>query len=238
MPSLWFAHQWSRSVRAIVVVSSDRNIAWEFDVINLAHYDANQESSELLAVDDSVFGAGMSYQLLRDACLMYDSNLRVGTAKTKTRAEVQGSSKKLYKQKGTGRARAGNRRTPVRVGGGHAFAKRPRNWYYRLPKKSLHIATRMAIRYKMQSGSCFVVDSMLLASPKTRLLSQCINKLGLSNQRLLIVTPAIDATILRASNNISNVTVASLADLNASAVIRSHSIVFLRQSLVLAGAIL
>ena len=207
----------------------------ELVVINVRRFDANQKSVEPVEVDDNIFGTVISYQLLHDACLMYESNRRVGTAKTKTRAEVQGSSKKLYKQKGTGRARAGNRRTPVRVGGGHAFAKRTRDWYYRLPKKSLRVATRMAIRHKMMSGRCCIADAIELDAPKTRLLSQCISRLGMGNQRLLIVTAAVDGSILRASNNIGNVTVSPLSDLNASIVIRSESVVFLRQSLTLLG---
>lgn len=205
-------------------------------MIKVRHFDANQEPVEPIEVDDGVFGAGISCQLLHDACLMYDSNRRVGTAKTKTRAEVQGSSKKLYKQKGTGRARAGNRRTPVRVGGGHAFAKRPRNWYYRLPKKALRAATRMALRHKLINGCCSIVDTIALVAPKTRFLAECISRLGLRNRRLLIVTAVVDRAILRASNNIPGVTVAPVSDLNSSMVIRSQAVLFLRPSFGLMGA--
>lgn len=204
-------------------------------MIKLLHFDANMEPSDALEIADNAFAARVSHQLLHDACLMYDSNLRVGTAKTKSRAEVQGSSKKLYKQKGTGRARAGNRRTPVRVGGGHAFAKRPRDWYYRLPKKSLRIATRMALQCKVESGQCCVVDALELALPRTRLLSQSIKRIGMGNRKLLIVTPDLDMAIVRASNNIPNLSVAPLADLNARMIIGSHGILFLRRSLAVLG---
>ena len=207
----------------------------EIVVIQVFHFDSNQAPLPPINVDEQRFGSRISSQLLHDACLMYDSNRRVGTAKTKTRAEVQGSSKKLYKQKGTGRARAGNRRTPVRVGGGHAFAKRPRNWYYRLPRKALRIATRMALHYKLRSGHCYVVDSIDLDAAKTRLLSQCIGSLGLSGRRLLIVTPTINSTILRASRNLPGVQVCVASDLNADSLIRSQSIVFLGQGLELVG---
>ena len=83
---------------------------------------------------------------------MYQSNLRLGTAKTKSRGEVAGSTKKMYRQKGTGNARAGSRRSGIRRGGGHIFAKRPRNWTYRLPHKAVQLATRMALAAKLRDA--------------------------------------------------------------------------------------
>src|SRR5436189_6231251 len=96
-------------------------------------------------LDTAVLAPEVNKQLLHDVVVMYQSNQRLGTAKTKSRAEVRGSTKKMYRQKGTGNARAGSRRSPVRLGGGHTFAKRPRDWYFRLPKKAVQLATRMAL---------------------------------------------------------------------------------------------
>src|SRR5262245_28004590 len=90
----------------------------------------------------------ISKQLLHDAVVMYQSNLRLGTAKTKSRGEVAGSTKKMYRQKGTGNARAGSRRSGIRRGGGHIFAKKTRDWTYRLPRKAIQQATRMALAAK------------------------------------------------------------------------------------------
>ena len=205
-------------------------------VISVPHYDSALEKLAPKSVPDGLLTATISAQLLHDACQMYDSNLRVGTAKTKTRAEVQGSSKKLYKQKGTGRARAGNRRTPVRVGGGHAFAKRPRNWYYRLPKKSLKLATRMALQYKLLNGQCCIVDAIGLVAAKTRLLSSRINAIGLGGRRVLIVTPEFDKTLVTAAANLPDVTVCVLSDLNASSILRCRVVVLLGASLELLSA--
>ena len=87
----------------------------------------------------------------------------------------------------------------------------------------------------MQRGHCYIVDSIDLVSPKTQLLSRCIGNIGLANQRLLIVTPGFDMVLLRASNNLPNVTVAPATELNASAIIRNRAIVFLRQSLSVIG---
>ncbi len=89
-------------------------------------------------------------QLLHDAVVMYEANQRQGTFATKSRARVAGSTKKMYRQKGTGNARAGSRRSGIRRGGGHIFAKQPRDFGYRLPRKALHLATRMALASKIQ----------------------------------------------------------------------------------------
>ena len=96
-------------------------------------------------VDPEQLAPRISRQLLHDAVVMYQNNLRQGSVKTKTRSEVSGSSKKMYRQKGTGNARAGSRRSGIRRGGGHIHARQPRDWSYRLPKKALRIATRMAV---------------------------------------------------------------------------------------------
>ena len=95
-------------------------------------------------IEPTTLAPHINKQLLHDVVVMYQSNLRLGTAKTKSRGEVAGSTKKMYRQKGTGNARAGSRRSGIRRGGGHIFAKRPRDWTYRLPRKAVQLATRMA----------------------------------------------------------------------------------------------
>lgn len=172
-------------------------------------------------LDPAVVAPKVVRQLLKDAVVMYHANRRVGTVKTKTRAEVQGSSKKLYKQKGTGRARAGNRRTPVRVGGGHAFAKVPKDWSYRLPKKSLRLATRMAIRVKLEAAELLGVDAFVLAEAKTRLVASFLKTVGFDKSSCLLVTATHNPTLVRAARNIPNVKVSTWADLNADVILRS-----------------
>src|SRR5271170_428665 len=107
-------------------------------------------------------------QLLHDAVVMYQSNLRLGTARTKTRGEVAGSTKKMYRQKGTGNARAGSRRSGIRRGGGHIFAKRPRDWTFRLPRKAVQLATRMALAAKLRDSEVTLIDELKFDSPKTK----------------------------------------------------------------------
>ena len=138
---------------------------------------AGEPTGESFSLDLAKIADGVNKVLLHDAVVMYQANLRVGTAKTKTRAEVSGSGKKMYKQKGTGNARMGNKRTPVRRGGGHCFAKRPKDWGYRMPAKALKLATRMAILSKFVDDQVTVVDSIQLEAPKTSAISKMVTTL-------------------------------------------------------------
>src|SRR5687768_15529908 len=104
-------------------------------------------------IDPDEIAPRINKQLLHDVVVMYQSNQRQGSAKTKSRSEVSGTTKKMYRQKGTGNARAGSRRSNIRRGGGRAFAKRPRDWSYRLPRKAVQAATRMAVATRIISGN-------------------------------------------------------------------------------------
>ncbi len=118
--------------------------------------------------DPAELASGINKQLLHDVVVMYEANRRVGTVKTKSRGMVAGSTKKLFRQKGTGRARVGTKRSPIRRGGGHAFAKVPRDWGFRLPRKAVQLATRMALLSKFQDGEATVLDTLAIDQPKTR----------------------------------------------------------------------
>ena len=97
---------------------------------------------------------------------MYENNLRQGSVKTKTRSEVSGTTKKMYRQKGTGNARAGSRRSGIRRGGGHIHARQPRDWSYRLPKKALRIATRMALASRIADNEIMLIDNLSCSSSR------------------------------------------------------------------------
>ena len=125
-------------------------------MIDVAVYNREGKEVETLQVDENLFGGIVRYPLLKQAIVMYHANKRVGTAATKSRGMVEGSTRKLYKQKGTGNARAGAVRTPVRVGGGHAFAKVARDFGKEMPKKQRRLACDSAILAKLQSGRVVV----------------------------------------------------------------------------------
>ena len=125
---------------------------------NLPIYDKTGAQVGSYELDLDAMAPKVSKQLLHDAVVMYQANLRQGSAKTKTRSEVSGSRKKMYRQKGTGNARAGHKRSGVRRGGGHIFAKTPKDWSYRLPRKALQLATRMAMAEKVRAEFVKVID--------------------------------------------------------------------------------
>ena len=120
-------------------------------MIDVAVYNRDGKEIETLQVDEAVFGGVVRHPLLKQAIVMYHANSRVGTGATKSRGMVTGSTRKLYRQKGTGNARAGNARTPVRVGGGHTFAKVARDFGKDMPKKQRRLACDSAILAKLQS---------------------------------------------------------------------------------------
>ncbi|MCY2998929.1 MAG: 50S ribosomal protein L4, partial [Planctomycetota bacterium] len=114
-------------------------------MVKLPVYDLSGNKVGDYDIDPSTIAPRVSKQLLHDAVVMYLANARQGSNKTKSRGEVSGSTKKMYRQKGTGNARMGAKRTPVRRGGGHANSRQPRSYYYRLPRKAVQAATRMAL---------------------------------------------------------------------------------------------
>ncbi len=181
--------------------------------------------------DPAELAPGINRQLLHDVVVMYEANRRAGTAKTKSRGEVAGSSRKLYRQKGTGRARAGTRRSPVRRGGGHTFAKRPRDFSYRLPKKAVRLATRMALLSKFQDDQVTLLDDLTLPEPKTREVMAILKALGLAETTCLLSVADADPLLWRCSRNIPNVWVAPVAELNAYCLLHQRQLVLTTEAL-------
>ena len=182
-------------------------------------------------IDPAVIAPNINKQLLHDVVVMYQTNKRVGTAKTKSRAEVAGSTKKMYRQKGTGNARAGGRRSPVRRGGGHAFAKRPRDWYFRLPKKAVQLATRMALASKIISEQIVVIDELKFAAPKTKEMNGILKALKIDGMSLLLATAGYDKTVYLSARNIDRVSVSPVADLNALEILTPKRLLVTREAL-------
>jgi len=170
-------------------------------------------------IDPKELAPRISKQLLHDVVVMYQANKRQGTFATKGRGEVAGSTKKMYRQKGTGNARAGSRRSGVRRGGGHIFAKKPRDFSYRLPRKAVQAATRMAVASKLRSNQVVIIDDLAIAAPKTRDMATILKALKLEGVSTLVTTAARDVNVYKSSRNIEGVTVSPVADLNALAIL-------------------
>jgi large subunit ribosomal protein L4 len=156
---------------------------------------------------------------------MYQANQRQGTFRTKSRGEVAGSTKKLYRQKGTGNARAGARRSGTRRGGGHIFAKRPRDFGWRMPKKALRAATRMALASRLADDAVKLVDGLDLSAPKTATVAKLLASLGVAEHTVLVSPEKHSDVLWKSARNIDGVSVAPVGDLNAWSLLEPRAVV-------------
>jgi large subunit ribosomal protein L4 len=173
---------------------------------------------------------GVSPILLHRAVVSYEANQRQGSANTRTRGERSGSGKKLWRQKGTGRARMGSIRSPLWKGGGVTFGPKPRDYRMKLSKKERSIALDGALVGKLEDGEISAIDSVALTELKTKVVANFLNKTGF-DKRVLFVTESYAEGFLRASGNISNVKVLPLKDLNALTVLTANVVIFEKAAL-------
>ncbi len=199
-------------------------------MVTLPVYDRNGAEVGKVDIDPAAIAPKISKQLLHDAVVMYQSNLRLGTKRTKGRGEVSGSTKKMYRQKGTGNARMGSKRTPQRRGGGHAMQLRPRSFYYRMPKKAIKAATRMAMASRLVGGAVVVVDKLDMAAPKTKELYTLLKALGLAGQTTLVATAEHAPNVYMSGRNIPGLTVSKVADLNALLLMRPKRVLLTKSA--------
>src|SRR3954451_4528775 len=150
-----------------------------------------------VTVDPADFGGKINRQLMHDVVLMYLANQRAGTHHTLRRGQVAGSTKKLFRQKGTGNARVGTKRTNKRRGGGTAKGPKPRDYEYHLPKKAVRAATRMAILSKFQDNEALVVDDLSLGEIKTKQVTTLLKALKLDGTSCLIGTAGQDPNLYK-----------------------------------------
>jgi large subunit ribosomal protein L4 len=210
------------------------------------------------SIDPADFGGQVNKQLLHDVVVMHLANRRVGTVNTRGRADVAGSGKKLFRQKGTGNARAGSKRTNKRKGGGVAFARRNRDYSYAMPKKAVRTAVRMALLSKFQDGQAVVVEGLATTDPnvkpKTKEVAAVLRAIRrpdlteaeatgsegtkiaarrrtLDRRGVLIGLPANDPVLHRSARNIEGVKVAPVAEFNTYDVLRQRYLVLTREAL-------
>jgi len=198
-------------------------------MIEVAVYNREGQEVESLKVDESVFGGTVRYPLLKQAIVMYHANKRVGTAATKSRGMVCGSTSKLFRQKGTGRARVGNSRTGKRVGGGVTFAKVVRDFRQRMPKKQRILAKNSAILAKLLSEEVVVVDDLKFEEPRTRLFSQLLGNLKI-DRSCLVATGPEDVNVYKSARNIPKVDVMAVAQLNAGDIFGHRRMLFSKEA--------
>ena len=182
-------------------------------------------------IDPTDLAPRINKQLLHDVVVMYQSNLRQGTAASKSRAMVAGSTKKMYRQEGTGNARAGSRRSGIRRGGGHIFHKSPRDWNYRLPRKAVQLATRMALASKIRDEQIILLDDLKFEAPKTKDMFAILKALAWDGSSLLVATEARDLNVYRSARNIAKVEVSQVSDLNALSILTPRRLLMTRAAL-------
>ena len=198
---------------------------------SLPVYDRTGKEVGQYEIDPAQIAPTINKQLLHDVVVMYQANQRQGSHRSKTRGEVSGSTKKMYRQKGTGNARAGSKRSGIRRGGGHIFAKRQRDYSYRLPRKAVQLATRMAIASKIIDDQLTVVDELSFAQPATKEMASVLKALGLTGVSTLITTESIDQNVYKSARNIQRVSVTPVSDLNALAILAPARVLVTRSAL-------
>ncbi|MCA8921293.1 MAG: 50S ribosomal protein L4 [Planctomycetes bacterium] len=166
-------------------------------------------------LDEANFGGMVKNRLIHAANVMYHANMRQGSACTKTRAEIAGSTKKLYKQKGTGRARAGNRKSGTRKGGGVIHGPKPRDFSYSMPRKQRQAALRSALLGKAKDGELHAVTGLDFSEPKSKHMAALLSSLELGVETACVATDGLKRNVYLAGRNIPGVTVVPAAELNA-----------------------
>jgi large subunit ribosomal protein L4 len=207
-------------------------------------------------IDPADFGGEVNKQLLHDVVLMHLAARRVGTVNTRGRADVAGSGKKLFRQKGTGNARAGSKRTNKRKGGGVAFARRNRDYRYSIPKKAVRAAIRMALLSKFQDNQALVIDGLTMGErPKARVVAQALRAIRrpdlteaeateavgeskatvlsrtLERRTVLIGLPRHDPVLYLSARNLEGVKVAPITDFNTYDVLKQRYLLLTREAL-------
>jgi len=215
-------------MRATAVAKSEQSAAAK---ITLKVLNRQGKDAGTVDVDPAEFGGTVNKQLLHDAVLMYQANRRAGTHSTLRRGEVAGSTKKLFRQKGTGNARIGNKRTNKRRGGGTAKGPKPRDYSYSLPKKALRKATRMAVLAKLQDQEVVLVDDLAFDAPKTKEMAGVLKALDLHDTTCLVGTAGLQPAVYKSARNIRGVEILPAAEFNAYAVLRPKKVLLTRAAL-------
>ncbi len=192
----------------------------------------NQSGKQVstVSVDEAKLGGEVNKALLKQALTMYHANQRQGTVRTQARGEVAGSTRKLYRQKGTGNARTGGIRNPIKVGGGHAKQKRPKDWRQAMPKKAKRAARNSALLSKFQSGYVRVVDALSFGEVKTKPVAQMFKALGI-DRSVLFALNGRNENVEKSARNIDRTTLTTIDQLNAWEILKYRTLLMTKDGL-------
>jgi len=194
-------------------------------------FNENGEGKSEQQLPGTLFEAPVHEQALYETVKVYLKNQRQGTAKTKERSEVSYSTAKLFRQKGTGRARAGSLKSPLRPGGGTIFGPKPRDHKTRLNRKVKRLALLSALSDRAANAAISVVEDPSLDAPKTRIMASMLANMGLGEKKVLFVVPDDSSVLFKSLRNIQGVDVLPAYQINAYRVLRSDELVFTEASL-------
>ncbi|MBR4435709.1 MAG: 50S ribosomal protein L4 [Clostridia bacterium] len=195
---------------------------------NVAIYNVSGNKVGTMELSENIFGQEVNVSAMHSYVKAYLANQRQGTQSAKTRAEVSGGGKKPWRQKGTGRARQGSTRSPQWTHGGVVFAPKPRDYRMSLNKKLKRVALKSALSAKVADEKFIVLDSLELSAAKTREMVKVLENLKTKNA--LIITPAVDETVVRASNNIQGVQTTTVGMLNTYDVLKYDAVIATREA--------
>lgn len=198
-------------------------------MLELPLYNRENKEIDKLKVDESVFGKVVNQRLLRDVIVAYEAAQRGGNAKTKTRGEVEGSTRKPWKQKHTGRARAGTVRSPIWRHGGIVFGPLPRDFSYHLPKKMLRRGLQSAILSKCLDHEVFIIEDISLDKPKTKEIAGILKGLGITRSCLIGIKEP-NPVLSLATRNIPSVQILPVKYFNAYIVLRHKNLLFTKEA--------
>lgn len=199
----------------------------EINVLNIK----GQETGRKVVLNDAIYAIEPNDHALYLDVKLIMANQRQGTAKSKERSEISGSTRKLGRQKGGGGARRGDIKSPVLVGGGRVFGPKPRDYGFKLNKKVRQLARKSALSYKIQENALMVVEDFTFESPKTKSMMEVLNNLKVSDKKTLFVLPGADKVVYLSARNIQRVQVMSAAALNTYKVLNADVMIVAESAL-------
>ena len=199
-------------------------------MIEVPIYNQSGQEVEKFQVDEAKLGGAVRRNLLKQALVMYHANQRQGTVKTKGRGEVAGSTRKMFRQKGTGNARTGGIRNPIKKGGGHAKQKHPKDWRQAMPQKARRLARNSALLLKFQANDVRVIDALSFDAPKTKLVAQMYKALGI-DRSCLVALAERNVNIEKSARNIDRTKLTTVAKLNAWDILKHRTLLMTKSGL-------
>ena len=198
----------------------------EVSVFNIKGEDTGRK----VTLNDSVFGIEPNDHAIYLDVKQYLAAQRQGTAKSKERSEMSGSTRKLGRQKGGGGARRGDINSPVLVGGARVFGPKPRNYSFKLNKKMKALARRSALSYKAQENAIVVVEDFTFEAPKTKTFVETLNNLKVADKKVLFVLPGADKNVYLSARNLPNVEIVTASSLNTYKIMNNRSLILSESS--------